>query len=59
MYIMTNDVKIGKKVLKKSRHVIPWCAVTKNKIHDSMIQKKEGKNSKILYDDMALYSTSY
>jgi hypothetical protein len=56
---MTNDVKIGKKVLKKSRHVIPWCAVTKNKIHDSMIQKKEGKNSKILYDDMALYSTSY
>jgi hypothetical protein len=24
-----------------------------------MIWKKEGKTSKILYDDMALYSTSY
>jgi hypothetical protein len=29
MYIMTNDVKIEKKVLKKSWHVIPWCAMEK------------------------------
>jgi hypothetical protein len=38
--------KLEKNVLKKSRHVIPWCVVEKKEIHDSKIQKKRKEKTR-------------
>jgi len=57
---MTIDVKIRKKCFKKITACNSMvCCGKKGNPWFQDPKKKKGKNSKILYDDMALYSTSY